>query len=197
MRIENNNIKEKYMNKKELKELIKKDKKLYCSNNKLKKVYEKITRQKNIQMLECIIYARKYRFYLENKKGILNKLKFVHYARLNNLHGRKNNIELYGKFGKNLKIYHSGIIINKEAIIGENVKLHGLNCIGNNGKDNKAPKIGNNVDIGVGAILIGNIEIADNIKIGANSVVTKNFLEEGITIAGIPAKKINSGGKNE
>lgn len=185
------------MKKEELKEIIEKDKKLYCANNTIKRIYEKITRQKNIQILKNIIYARKYRFYLENKNGILNKLKFLYYARANNLNGRKNNLELYGKFGENLKIYHSGVIINKEAIIGKNVKLHGLNCIGNNGKDNKAPKIGNNVDIGVGAILIGNIEIADNIKIGANSVVTKSFWEEGITIAGVPAKKINSGGKNE
>lgn len=36
----------------------------------------------------------------------------------------------------------------------------------------------------------GNIEIADNIIIGANATVTKSFLEEGIIIAGTPAKKI-------
>ena len=185
------------MNKKELNEIIKKDKKLYYSNNKLKRLYEQITKQKNIQILKSIIYARKYRFYLENRKGFLNKLRFLYYARANNLQSRKNNIELYGEFGENLKIYHSGVIMNKEAKIGKNVKLHGLNCIGNKGNDKKAPKIGNNVDIGVGAIIIGDIKIADNIKIGANSVVTKSFLEEGITIVGVPAKKISGGGKNE
>ena len=46
------------------------------------------------------------------------------------------------------------------------------------------------MDIGVGAVIIGNIEIADNIIIGANAVVNKSFKEEGITIAGVPARKI-------
>lgn len=43
---------------------------------------------------------------------------------------------------------------------------------------------------GYGSVIIGNVKIADNIRIGANSVVTKTFMEEGITIAGVPAKKI-------
>lgn len=55
----------------------------------------------------------------------------------------------------------------------------------------KCPQIGNNVEIGVGAKVIGNITIADNIKIGANAVVTKSFDEEGITLVGIPARKLN------
>ena len=50
--------------------------------------------------------------------------------------------------------------------------------------------MGKNVDIGVGARILGDIYIADDIVIGANSVVTKTFDEPGITIAGIPAKKI-------
>lgn len=79
--------------------------------------------------------------------------------------------------GKNVNIFHKGIIINHDAIIGDGVRFHGHNCIGNNGKDNKAPIIGKNVDIGVGSVIIGNVEIADNITIGANSVVTKSFYE--------------------
>ena len=64
------------------------------------------------------------------------------------------------------------------------------NCIGNNGLTNLCPKIGNNVDVGFGAVIIGDIEIADDIKIGANAVVNKSFLEPGITIAGVPAKRV-------
>ena len=71
--------------------------------------------------------------------------------------------------------------------------MHGNNCIGNNGINlNKCPKIGNNVDIGYGATIIGDIEIADNIIIGANSLVNKSFLESNIIIAGIPARKIKN-----
>ena len=53
-----------------------------------------------------------------------------------------------------------------------------------------APIIGNNVEVGFGAVIIGKVKIADGIKIGANSVVTKSFLEPNIKIAGVPAKKI-------
>ena len=52
------------------------------------------------------------------------------------------------------------------------------------------PRFGQKRDIGVGARILGDIYIADDIVIGANSVVTKTFDEPGITIAGIPAKKI-------
>ena len=53
-----------------------------------------------------------------------------------------------------------------------------------------APIIGNNVEVGFGAVIIGKVKIADGIKIGANSVVANSFLEPNITIAGVPAKKI-------
>ena len=178
------------MNKRQLKEIIKHDKKIYSSNSYFKKIYDIITKRNNRNILKNIIYARKYRFYSDNRTSIIDNLKFLYYSRKNNILGRKNNLELYGKFGKEIRIYHSGIIINKNAIIGDNVKLHGFNCIGNKGESKNAPKIGNNVDIGIGAVIIGNIKIADNITIGANATVTKSFLEEGITIAGTPAKKI-------
>ena len=69
--------------------------------------------------------------------------------------------------------------------------FHGNNCIGNNGKTEDCPVIGDNVDIGFGAIIIGNVKIADNVKIGANAVVTKSCLEEGATLVGIPAHKLH------
>lgn len=91
--------------------------------------------------------------------------------------------------GKGIIIYHSGdIIINKNAKLGENCKLHGDNCIGNNGITEYAPIIGNNVDIGVGAKVIGNIILGDNCKIGANSVITKSFKQKNLILVGIPAK---------
>ena len=94
-------------------------------------------------------------------------------------------------FEEGLIIYHAGnIVINRGAKVGRNCQLHGDICIGNDGKTNKCPIIGDNVDIGVGAKIIGDIKIADNIVIGAGAVVNKSFDEKGITIAGIPAKKI-------
>lgn len=101
----------------------------------------------------------------------------------------------HGNIGKGFRIWHYGsIIINGKAIIGENCQLHGNNCIGNKGlmHDDEVPTIGNNVDIGVGAVVLGKVYVADDIKIGANAVVTKSFYEKGITIAGIPAVKIKN-----
>lgn len=89
-------------------------------------------------------------------------------------------------------IFHTGnIVVNGYSRIGKNCKLHGDNCIGNNGISEATPRIGDRVDIGVGAKIIGDIEIADDIVVGAGAVVNRSFLTPGIVIAGIPAKEIH------
>jgi serine O-acetyltransferase len=62
------------------------------------------------------------------------------------------------------------------------------------GCSNRVPTIGDNVFIGPGAKIFGAITIANGIAIGANSVVTRSFLEPNVTIAGIPARKVNNKG---
>ncbi len=100
-------------------------------------------------------------------------------------------------FSPGLSIAHYGtIVVNSNAKIGKNCRIQeGVN-IGSSGSD-KAPIIGDNVFIGSGAKIIGDIEIADNIAIGAGAVVVKSFKEDGITIAGVPAKKISTHGSAE
>lgn len=96
-----------------------------------------------------------------------------------------------GCFQEGLLIYHSGsIIVNANARIGKNCVLHGENCIGNNGVTEDAPVIGDNCDIGVGAKIIGGVRLGNNVRIGANSVVTKSFDEDDIVLVGIPARKL-------
>lgn len=74
------------------------------------------------------------------------------------------------------------------ARIGSNCRIHFWVNIGTNGGGvEDTPLIGNNVYIGPGAKIFGNIIIGDNIVIGANAVANKSFLEGGYTIAGIPA----------
>jgi len=60
--------------------------------------------------------------------------------------------------------------------------------IGANQGSKKAPKIGNDVYIGPGAVIFGDIEIADGCYIGANAVVNKSVTEPDSVIVGIPAK---------
>ena len=99
--------------------------------------------------------------------------------------------------GKGLKIMHLGpILTNGRAHIGENVKLHVNTHIVAGGSNDDVPIIGNNVVIGVGAVVLGRTIIADGIAIGANAVVNKSFQQPNITIAGVPAKKISDKGRD-
>lgn len=121
-----------------------------------------------------------------------NKLLYVLWLRRSNLRG--NSLGYFippGVLGNNVKLYHRGnIIININSRIGDGCKLHGDNCIGNNGKTNDCPVIGCNVEVGIGAKIIGGVHIADGVKIGANAVVTKSCNNEGATLVGVPAKVI-------
>jgi serine O-acetyltransferase len=95
-------------------------------------------------------------------------------------------------FGPGLSIAHRGtIVVNSRARVGANCRLHACTNIGSwSGAATQAPTIGENVYIGPGAVLYGPITIADNIAIGANSVVNTSFFEPNITIAGAPARKV-------
>lgn len=94
-------------------------------------------------------------------------------------------------FGPGLNIHHYGfIVVNAHAKVGANCNIQqGVN-IGQNYGNNDVPCIGNNVYIGPGAKIFGGIKIANNIAIGANSVVNHSFLTEGVTLAGVPAIEI-------
>lgn len=97
--------------------------------------------------------------------------------------------------GKGLKIVHPGDITTN-GDVGCNAVLFPNALIGVNGRCGSIPVIGNDVIICQGAVVIGPINIADKIVIGANSVVTKSFEEGDITIAGVPARKISGSGKS-
>lgn len=141
----------------------------------------------------CIdfVIAKYMKLYLKCSCFTKNSIKYKLYKlRLNKL-GFRLGFEIEpGILDKSTIIYHQNIVINGFAKIGKNVKFHGSNCVGNNGYTLDAPVIGNNVDIGFGAVIIGKVEIADDCIIGANAIVTKSFLEKGSVIAGCPAKKI-------
>lgn len=122
-----------------------------------------------------------------------NKLLYVFYLRRMNILGNMLGYFIpAGVLGKGVRLYHlGGIIINLHSRIGDGCLFHGDNCVGNNGSDNRCPVLGKGVELGVGAKVIGDVVLADGIQVGANAVVTKSFLEPGITIAGVPAKKIS------
>ena len=81
--------------------------------------------------------------------------------------------------------------MNSAVRAGENCQLHGANCIGNNGKTEEAPVLGDNVDIGFGAVVVGGIEVADDVVIGANAVINKSITQKGGVAVGVPGKVKN------
>lgn len=95
-------------------------------------------------------------------------------------------------FEEGLLIAHWGpIVVHPSAKIGKNCRIHQCVTIGATNGRNEAAHIGDNCFIGPCTSIIGDIKIGNDIAIGANSVVTKSFEDNGITIAGNPAKKIS------
>lgn len=94
-------------------------------------------------------------------------------------------------FGPGLSLPHYGtIVVSKNAKVGENCRLHASTNIGASAGKPEAPIIGDNVYIGPGAILFGNITIADNVTIAANATVNKSCEVQNVVLAGTPAKVV-------
>ena len=93
--------------------------------------------------------------------------------------------------GRNFRIDHFGdIIISGYASFGDNCIIRNGVTIGlKNITEKAAPSFGNNVNIGAGAKILGNITIGNNVDIGANAVVLTPVPDNSIAV-GIPAKII-------
>lgn len=92
------------------------------------------------------------------------------------------------EFGEKFVIIHSvGVVINSKVKAGSEILIESGVVIGD--EKGKAPKIGNNVFIGSGAKIFGDINIGDNVKVGANAVINKD-VPNNVTAVGIPARYI-------
>ena len=87
-----------------------------------------------------------------------------------------------------------GVVIGETAELGDRITIYHGTTLGGTGKEKgkRHPTVGDNVVIGAGSKVLGNIKIGSNSKIGANSVVLDD-VPEGATVVGIPGKvvKIN------
>lgn len=143
-------------------------------------------------------YIRRYLRFLrqEEKYTLGNKpntlLGLWYRARKNRLGSRLGFIISAGCFGEDLHLEHFGsVIVNPKARIGKGCIIHGNCCIGSDGGyPDDSPVIGDNVDIGQNAQILGGIRIADNVRIGAGAVVVKDVLTPGATVVGVPAREI-------
>lgn len=178
-----------------LKDILDEERKLYFPTAKIFREYRRY-RHKRYYIWKYIMQYRKKEFY----KCLLqknNELFFIRKIIVSLLYRYYKfelginhcGLEISGGsyIGKCLDIYHEGVIIN--GSVGDYCVFHGNNVVGNKGigREKEIPAIGNHVDVGAGAVIIGAIEIAEGCMIGANAVVTKSCLEPNSVLCGVPA----------
>jgi len=94
------------------------------------------------------------------------------------------------KIGPGILILHSGgIVVNGAAVIGEDLTLHHEVTIGNRVSGGGSPVIGHRAMLGVGAKVLGDIQLGDDVDIGANAVVLSSIPDRAVAV-GIPARVI-------
>jgi serine O-acetyltransferase len=144
------------------------------------------------QGLHAIIYHRIAHFFY--------KIKLYFLARAISQFSRfLTGIEIHpgAKIGRGVFIDHGmGVVIGETAVVGDNVLLYQGVTLGGTGleKGKRHPTVGNNVVIGAGAKVLGNITIGDNSYIGANAVVIKD-VPPNSTVVGVPARLTKQDGK--
>jgi len=101
------------------------------------------------------------------------------------------------EIGRRLFVDHGmGVVIGETSVIGDNVTLYQGVTLGGTGKQKtkRHPTIGNNVVVGAGAKVLGNITVGDNSYIGANAVVIKD-VPANSTVVGVPGRITKQDGK--
>jgi len=137
-----------------------------------------------------LIRLRKTEYYKNCRRDFLGKILFAYnYYKYQKLSTKLGFTIPLNVFGPGLSIPHYGtIVVNGAAKVGKNCRLHVSVNIGSSAGSDLAPIIGDNVYIGPGAIIFGDIIISDNVTIAANATVNKSVEEKNVTIGGTPAK---------
>ncbi|MCC6239869.1 MAG: serine acetyltransferase [Phycisphaerales bacterium] len=91
--------------------------------------------------------------------------------------------------GRRFRIGHqSGIVIHHNSIIGDDCMIR-QNCTlgaGSGASSDKGPVLGNRVEMGAGAVIIGGVKIGDDVRIGPNAVVMMNVPDRAMVVAPPP-----------
>lgn len=143
-----------------------------------------------------MVTLRHLEYYINSrKKGLLVTLRKLFYTRrllkLRLLTGM--NIEP-NTIGPGVYIPYGNVVMTPLAKVGSDCTIESGVTLGITNGIYQGPQVGNRVFIGTGAKIIGQIVIADGVCIGANAVVVKSVLEENVTVAGVPAKKVSNHG---
>ena len=101
------------------------------------------------------------------------------------------------QIGRRFFIDHGmGVVIGETTIIGDDVTLYQGVTLGGTGKETgkRHPTIGNNVVVGSGARILGNITVGENCRVGAGSVVLRD-VPDNSTVVGVPGHIVFRAGK--
>ncbi|NOU51923.1 serine O-acetyltransferase [Pseudoalteromonas sp. JBTF-M23] len=128
------------------------------------------------------------------------KLKFLSRV-LSNLNRFLTGIEIHpgAIVGRRFFIDHGiGVVIGETAVIGDDVTIyHGVTLGGTSWvKGKRHPTLGDGVIVGAGAKVLGPIKIGNGVKVGSNSVVTKE-VPDNTTVVGVPARAVSKSNKSK
>ena len=101
------------------------------------------------------------------------------------------------RIGRRLFIDHGmGVVIGETSIVGDDVTLYQGVTLGGTGKEHgkRHPTLEDNVVVGGGAKILGNIIVGKNCRIGAGSVVLRN-VPDNSTVVGVPGHIVFREGK--
>lgn len=166
-----------------------------------------LRREKSIHMLydevwkfQRLLRRMEYMMNCRRDRGILGRIAYKYWSLRFHYQSVRCGFDIPPNvFGPGLSIAHRGtIVVHPDALIGANCRIHVDVVIGTRpGPKDLVPTLGDNVYIGPGAKIFGDIIIGENTAIGANSVVNHSFPEGNCTIAGAPARKISDTGSRE
>lgn len=98
------------------------------------------------------------------------------------------------RIGPGLMLWHGqGLVLHPNAVLGEGVTLRHTTTIGPkliDGVNSAAPRLGNRVDVGAHAVIIGAVSVGDGATVGAGAVVTRD-VAPGAVVAGNPARELS------
>jgi serine O-acetyltransferase len=102
-------------------------------------------------------------------------------------------LEYTVKLGRRVRIWHHGGMVFGAAEIGDDVHLRQNTTFGSARLDARfsKPLIGNRVDVGCGAVVLGDVRVGDDSAIGANAVVIRDVPPRSIAV-GVPARVIET-----
>lgn len=173
--------------KKDLINYVKLDKKRF--DNRAPNFKDRILHNECWYIYKYILHIRYLEYYKNNNNSIWHKIKYLYHFYFYKKLSFITKLTIYpGTVGPGLRIYHIGSFLH----IGKNVKI-GKNCtlvsgviFGNkNETDDCKISVGDNCYFGADCKILGNVNIGDNVIIGANTVITKDIPDNAV-VGGVP-----------